>query len=62
MKKQRWAMLPVLLIALLLTACAFDKTEETVPPVEATQAPTQAPTEAPTEAPPNLRNLTATIW
>ena len=29
MKKQRWALLLVLTIALLLTACAFGKTEET---------------------------------
>ena len=51
MKKQRWALLLVLTIALLLTACAFGKTEETVPPTEAAQVPTVASTEAPTEAP-----------
>lgn len=49
MKKLRRAMLLLLTIALLLTGCAFGKTEETVPPTEATQVPTQAPTEAPTE-------------
>lgn len=51
MKRQSRMILLLLTIALLLTACAFGKTEETVPPTEATAVPTEAPTEASTEAP-----------
>lgn len=51
MKAQRRMILLLLVIALMMPACAAGAPQETAAPTQSTQAPASTPTEAPTEAP-----------